>query len=86
MAKKQRRDNNSEETVTIRNDEKVVPKLINQFRCICLDNVPGHPYRIGYHKSYIDLADSPRCVYCNGLTADWRKKVADESPNSMHGV
>ena len=83
MAKKQRNVNLQDtDDINIQQDRTPIPKLINNFKCLCLDNIPGHPYRIGYHKSYIDLSDRPRCVYCNGLTMDWRiKKVSipDES-------
>ena len=80
MAKKQRNPQNNDDDFSY--DEKPITKLINNFRCPCLDNLPGYPYRIGYHKSYIDISDRTRCVYCNGLTVDWRKKAVPNVESS----
>jgi hypothetical protein len=39
--------------------------------CMCLKNIPGYPYRLGYAKRYADSQNKARCSYCNCLALDY---------------
>lgn len=79
MSKKQRNLNNFDSTTSDSTNQKVKNNNSNAYnknskdRCMCLSNVPGYPYRLGYHKMYVDINNDVRCVYCDCYCDDPRK-------------
>lgn len=80
MAKTKRNpiDTTGDEATT-KIDIKKANERTHRCECVCLKNVAGYPYRLGYAKAYIDINDEVRCVYCNCLTEDPRRNNAQYS-------
>lgn len=65
----------SKSTAQLESDDvktEVRPGTYHKCECMCLKNIPGYPYRVGYAKVYVDIKNKTRCVYCDCLSPDPR--------------